>query len=293
MKKLIIPAAIIITVLFQVACKKDIPAPNTSIPCANCLPPGPNKPPKVYAGVDQNIKLPVDSILLNGVGTDDDGTVVSYLWTKLSGPTVTIDSANRPQAIVKNLVQGVYDFELTVTDNLGAIGKDHLYVTVSKADEILFSNWFSLDTSSAAYQVYYDSSYFISSHLLFPNLETHAANMEKIIFTKLVSAGIPEYKRHDGPLQISIQLPERINPFVFEGYAGIEPITHIGTYFYQELYNTGSNPSYLHNVAFIKAAELLIRYQYRCFLIPQSTYNSQNINWDNYLEVVTALNITP
>ena len=36
---------------------------------------------------DKTITLPVNKITLAGSGTDADGTVVSYLWTKISGPT--------------------------------------------------------------------------------------------------------------------------------------------------------------------------------------------------------------
>ncbi len=46
-----------------------------------------NKPPYVYAGADQTIKLPTDSPELSGNGTDSDGNIESYLWIKLVGPS--------------------------------------------------------------------------------------------------------------------------------------------------------------------------------------------------------------
>ena len=51
--------------------------------------PAPNIPPTANAGADQTITLPTDSIKLTGIGTDSDGTIASYLWTKISGPSAT------------------------------------------------------------------------------------------------------------------------------------------------------------------------------------------------------------
>ena len=47
----------------------------------------PNIPPVANAGIDQTITLPTNIVLLNGSGTDADGTIVSYAWTKISGPS--------------------------------------------------------------------------------------------------------------------------------------------------------------------------------------------------------------
>ena len=44
-----------------------------------------NIPPVANAGSDQTITLPTNTALLNGSAADADGTVVSYLWTKISG----------------------------------------------------------------------------------------------------------------------------------------------------------------------------------------------------------------
>ena len=46
----------------------------------------PNIPPTANAGTDQTITLPTNTVSLSGSGTDPDGTISSYSWTKISGP---------------------------------------------------------------------------------------------------------------------------------------------------------------------------------------------------------------
>jgi len=52
--------------------------------------PAPNKAPIAYSGDDITITLPTNSTILNGIGTDVDGTITNYQWTKISGPATTI-----------------------------------------------------------------------------------------------------------------------------------------------------------------------------------------------------------
>ena len=93
-----------------------------------------NQPPVANAGVDINITLPTNSVTLSGSGTDADGTITSYQWAKVSGPTqYTIASPNSAKTTVSNLSQGIYKFELTVTDNGGATAKSSMQVTVNAA----------------------------------------------------------------------------------------------------------------------------------------------------------------
>ena len=57
--------------------------------------------------------------------TDPDGVIVLYKWTKIGGPaSYTIMDSLSMQTIISNLVQGIYSFELTVTDNDGLTAKD-------------------------------------------------------------------------------------------------------------------------------------------------------------------------
>ena len=93
-----------------------------------------NQAPSANAGTNKTITLPTNTTTLNGSGTDADGTISSYAWVKVSGPsTGTIATANAATTSLNNLVQGVYQYELTVTDNSGATGKDTVQVTVNAA----------------------------------------------------------------------------------------------------------------------------------------------------------------
>ncbi|RYE18109.1 MAG: T9SS type A sorting domain-containing protein, partial [Sphingobacteriales bacterium] len=96
--------------------------------------PAPNVAPSVNAGFDGNITLPTNSAVLNGSGTDSDGTITSYFWTKISGPAAGIVS-NPTTALssATGLVQGIYRFELRVTDNNGASARDTMQITVNAA----------------------------------------------------------------------------------------------------------------------------------------------------------------
>ena len=96
-----------------------------------------NIPPTANAGPDQTITLPTNSVTLAGSGTDPDGTVAAYLWTKISGPAAgTITSPNTAGTTVTGLIQGTYLFELKVTDNGGLFGRDTMQVTVNAAANI-------------------------------------------------------------------------------------------------------------------------------------------------------------
>ncbi|MEO7483222.1 MAG: hypothetical protein ABIT81_05645, partial [Ferruginibacter sp.] len=111
-------------VLLFLSCQKELS-------CENCS--GNNKPPIAIVGSDQIISLPTDSITVDGTASyDPDGTIVSYKWTKISGPAsaniIKIDSSKTP---VKSLIMGIYKFELTVKDNGGLSAKDTMMVIVN------------------------------------------------------------------------------------------------------------------------------------------------------------------
>jgi hypothetical protein len=95
--------------------------------------PAPNLPPTSNAGPDQTITLPLNTVNLSGSGTDPDGTIVAYRWTKVAGPAATITNINAAATSVTNMVAGTYRFRLRVTDNSGAIGSDTVQIIVNPA----------------------------------------------------------------------------------------------------------------------------------------------------------------
>lgn len=91
-----------------------------------------NTLPSASAGTDQSITWPTNSVSLSGSGTDADGTISAYQWTKVSGGTATITSPTSASTTVSNLAVGTYVFALQVTDNSGGTNTDQMQVTVSK-----------------------------------------------------------------------------------------------------------------------------------------------------------------
>jgi F5/8 type C domain len=70
--------------------------------------------------------------VINGTGTDTDGTITGYAWTWISGPnTPTLTGANTANLTVNGLVLGTYVYRLTVTDNGGLTAFDEVSVVVS------------------------------------------------------------------------------------------------------------------------------------------------------------------
>ncbi len=125
MKRILQSAAFVLlaTVLFYVSCKKEYS-------CENCI--GNNKPPVAHAGKDTTIILPVDSMILDGRASTDDKKIISYQWTKISGPdTFKIVKPTVARTTVNKLVKGVFEFELKVTDAEGLFSKDTVQVAVN------------------------------------------------------------------------------------------------------------------------------------------------------------------
>ena len=47
----------------------------------------PNQAPTANAGNNITLTLPTNSTTLTGSGSDADGTIASYAWSRVSGPT--------------------------------------------------------------------------------------------------------------------------------------------------------------------------------------------------------------
>jgi hypothetical protein len=97
-----------------------------------------NRPPVANAGTDRRIDLPGKGELNGSGSSDPDNNIATYKWTKISGPaSFNIVNADAAQTLVENLVQGVYEFELQVTDAAGLYSKDTVTI---RGRELTFEN---------------------------------------------------------------------------------------------------------------------------------------------------------
>jgi PKD repeat protein len=93
-----------------------------------------NQPPIANAGANQTITLPTSTVTLTGSGTDASGTITAYAWTEQSGPLGdAISNPSTANTNITGLVQGVYVYRLTITDNLGDTGSATVQITVNPA----------------------------------------------------------------------------------------------------------------------------------------------------------------
>jgi len=127
-KTLLLYLIFIISIIQITSCKKEAAQAITPAPSGN-------KPPVANAGSDQTITLPINAVTLDGSkSTDPDNNITNYLWTNISGSSgFTIANANATQTQVNNLVEGVYLFELKVTNNGGASAKSNVVISVFPA----------------------------------------------------------------------------------------------------------------------------------------------------------------
>lgn len=88
--------------------------------------------PIVDAGSDVIEYLPTNVAVCNGTASDPDGTISSYAWVQVSGPsTATLSNKNTKSLTASNLKAGTYTFRFKVTDNKGAIAKDDVKVVIN------------------------------------------------------------------------------------------------------------------------------------------------------------------
>jgi hypothetical protein len=95
-------------------------------------------------GDDQTITLPTDSAVLDASASK--GAIRSFHWIEIAGPTSTnILNINPAKILVKPLVVGVYQFELTITDNSGVSAKDTVQIVVEPDVKPVFEGEYRYD----------------------------------------------------------------------------------------------------------------------------------------------------
>lgn len=107
----------------------------TSTPCNGC--PILVTRPKANAGSSQTIDYPASSTTLNGTAsTDSNGTIISYIWSQVSGPSSAVISlASLVTPTVTGLLPGTYVFQVKATDNSWKSDSSTVTITVTKANQ--------------------------------------------------------------------------------------------------------------------------------------------------------------
>ncbi|XP_067414072.1 kunitz-type protease inhibitor 1 [Emydura macquarii macquarii] len=96
---------------------------------------GEDQPPIARVGMDMKVQ-PQEPVLLRGTESSDDHEIVSYDWKLLLGDTsVGLEKKGRDQAELSNLQEGIYVFQLTVTDSAGQQDSSNITIMVLTADQ--------------------------------------------------------------------------------------------------------------------------------------------------------------
>lgn len=119
----------VIIILIYISCQKELS-------CENCM--YTNHPPVANAGKDTAITLPTNTVTLDGsASSDPDNNIISYAWKKIAGPlSINIVKPNAVTTQVTNLTDGIYQFELKVTDADGLFANDTITISVHTAPPI-------------------------------------------------------------------------------------------------------------------------------------------------------------
>ena len=91
-----------------------------------------NIPPVVDAGSELTLRLPANSVSIQGSAMDEDGSITSYKWVQISGPSATLSESTSQTVTVSNLQEGTYVFRFSAQDDTGARSADDVKITVIK-----------------------------------------------------------------------------------------------------------------------------------------------------------------
>lgn len=95
-----------------------------------------NPPPIANAGIDQTVEEGA-AVLLDGTGSNDDGTINAFSWTQQGGPVVSLQNASTatPSYLAPEVSgSALMVWRLVVTDDGGAQHSDTVSITVVDAN---------------------------------------------------------------------------------------------------------------------------------------------------------------
>ncbi len=101
-----------------------------------------NSSPTANAGTEQTVEENSE-VTLAGTGTDSDGTIVSYSWSQTTGTAASLSNANTANASFiapKISINETLTFQLTVTDDDGAIASDTISINIIDINQVPTAN---------------------------------------------------------------------------------------------------------------------------------------------------------
>lgn len=90
-----------------------------------------NKKPYVNAGPDRRIMYRKDPLHIVGDFFDSDGTIANVKWTQTAGAALTLDDTGSEFLKITGLKTGLFEFQLTVTDDKGAQSSDKVVIEIT------------------------------------------------------------------------------------------------------------------------------------------------------------------
>ncbi|TRY59175.1 hypothetical protein DNTS_032421 [Danionella cerebrum] len=92
---------------------------------------GLDEPPRSDAGQDLVVQLPTDWAVLDGRDSTDDHGISHYHWSQVGGDASIKMKVTHPGLLkLSGLREGVYTFQITVTDTVGQKSSDNVSVSV-------------------------------------------------------------------------------------------------------------------------------------------------------------------
>ncbi len=107
---------------------------------------GVNQSPQADSGPDR-VARELGNVVLDGTASrDPDGSIASYRWQQIAGPSVGLTNANSARAFfVAPAAPASAEFELIVTDDEGAAGTSRVTITIVPAAPVTLSGAISFD----------------------------------------------------------------------------------------------------------------------------------------------------